>query len=103
MQGKLAVHVPTMNAARLCYAVGKAAGSRVSPAPARARMPPAHTLPAEKATMDGGEAIQALGGWAYINETRPGAVARREACTKIGRRHVPKSAGCHRPGAVREQ
>ena len=86
MQGKLADMYTTMNACRAyVYAVGKALDrGRISGAGARKDAAGAILYAAEKATWMAGEAIQALGGMGYINETPTGRLWRDAKLYEIG-------------------
>ena len=86
MQGKLADMYTTMNACRAyVYAVGKALDRGVlSGTGARKDAAGAILYSAEKATWMAGEAIQALGGMGYINETPTGRLWRDAKLYEIG-------------------
>ncbi|MBI2316455.1 MAG: isovaleryl-CoA dehydrogenase [Betaproteobacteria bacterium] len=82
MQGKLADMYTTMNAARAyVYAVGAACDRGET---ARKDAAGAILYAAEKATWMAGEAIQALGGMGYINETPSGRLWRDAKLYEIG-------------------
>ena len=86
MQGKLADMYTTMNACRAyVYAVGKALDRGVlTGTSARKDAAGAILYSAEKATWMAGEAIQALGGMGYINETPTGRLWRDAKLYEIG-------------------
>jgi len=86
MQGKLADMYTTMNACRAyVYAVGKALDRGVlTGTGARKDAAGAILYSAEKATWMAGEAIQALGGMGYINETATGRLWRDAKLYEIG-------------------
>ena len=86
MQGKLADMYTTMNACRAyVYAVGKALDRGVlTGTNARKDAAGAILYSAEKATWMAGEAIQALGGMGYINETPTGRLWRDAKLYEIG-------------------
>ena len=86
MQGKLADMYTTMNACRAyVYAVGKALDRGVlSGTGARKDAAGAILYSAEKATWMAGEAIQALGGMGYINESATGRLWRDAKLYEIG-------------------
>jgi isovaleryl-CoA dehydrogenase len=86
MQGKLADMYTTMNACRAyVYAVGKALDRGVlSGTGARKDAAGAILYSAEKATWMAGEAIQALGGMGYINESSTGRLWRDAKLYEIG-------------------
>ena len=86
MQGKLADMYTTMNACRAyVYAVGKALDhGALSGTGARKDAAGAILYAAEKATWMAGEAIQALGGMGYINETATGRLWRDAKLYEIG-------------------
>ena len=86
MQGKLADMYTTMNACRAyVYAVGKALDRGVlAGTGARKDAAGAILYSAEKATWMAGEAIQALGGMGYINETPTGRLWRDAKLYEIG-------------------
>ena len=86
MQGKLADMYTTMNACRAyVYAVGKALDrGKISGTGARKDAAGAILYSAEKATWMAGEAIQALGGMGYINETPTGRLWRDAKLYEIG-------------------
>ena len=86
MQGKLADMYTTMNACRAyVYAVGKALDRGVlTGTSARKDAAGAILYSAEKATWMAGEAIQALGGMGYINETPTGRLCRDAKLYEIG-------------------
>ena len=86
MQGKLADMYTTMNACRAyVYAVGKALDrGRLKGTGARKDAAGAILYAAEKATWMAGEAIQALGGMGYINETPTGRLWRDAKLYEIG-------------------
>jgi isovaleryl-CoA dehydrogenase len=82
MQGKLADMYTTLNACRAyVYAVGRAcdAGGLTRKDAAGAIL-----YAAERATWMAGEAIQALGGMGYVNETAPGRLLRDAKLYEIG-------------------
>jgi isovaleryl-CoA dehydrogenase len=82
MQGKLADMYTTMNAARAyVYAVGQACDRGET---ARKDAAGAILYAAEKATWMAGEAIQALGGMGYINESPTGRLWRDAKLYEIG-------------------
>ena len=86
MQGKLADMYTTMNACRAyVYAVGKALDrGDLKGTGARKDAAGAILYSAEKATWMAGEAIQALGGMGYINETPTGRLWRDAKLYEIG-------------------
>jgi isovaleryl-CoA dehydrogenase len=86
MQGKLADMYTTMNACRAyVYAVGKALDrGDLKGAGARKDAAGAILYASEKATWMAGEAIQALGGMGYINETPTGRLWRDAKLYEIG-------------------
>ncbi|MHB8668842.1 MAG: isovaleryl-CoA dehydrogenase [Burkholderiales bacterium] len=86
MQGKLADMYTTMNACRAyVYAVGKALDrGKLKGTGARKDAAGAILYAAEKATWMAGEAIQALGGMGYINETPTGRLWRDAKLYEIG-------------------
>jgi len=86
MQGKLADMYTTMNACRAyVYAVGKALDrGDLRGSGARKDAAGAILYAAEKATWMAGEAIQALGGMGYINETATGRLWRDAKLYEIG-------------------
>jgi isovaleryl-CoA dehydrogenase len=86
MQGKLADMYTTMNACRAyVYAVGKALDrGALTGTGARKDAAGAILYSAEKATWMAGEAIQALGGMGYINETATGRLWRDAKLYEIG-------------------
>ena len=88
MQGKLADMYTTWSACRAyVYAVGQACDAARTPEQARAlRKDAAGAIlyAAEKATWMAGEAIQALGGMGYINETPTGRLWRDAKLYEIG-------------------
>ncbi len=86
MQGKLADMYTTMNACRAyVYAVGKALDrGDIKGTGARKDAAGAILYAAEKATWMAGEAIQALGGMGYINETPTGRLWRDAKLYEIG-------------------
>jgi len=86
MQGKLADMYTTMNACRAyVYAVGKALDrGNLKGTGARKDAAGAILYAAEKATWMAGEAIQALGGMGYINETPTGRLWRDAKLYEIG-------------------
>jgi len=86
MQGKLADMYTTMNACRAyVYAVGKALDrGDLKGTGARKDAAGAILYSAEKATWMAGEAIQALGGMGYINETPSGRLWRDAKLYEIG-------------------
>ena len=86
MQGKLADMYTTMNACRAyVYAVGKALDrGDLRGTGARKDAAGAILYSAEKATWMAGEAIQALGGMGYINETPTGRLWRDAKLYEIG-------------------
>ena len=86
MQGKLADMYTTMNACRAyVYAVGKALDrGDLKGTGARKDAAGAILYAAEKATWMAGEAIQALGGMGYINETPTGRLWRDAKLYEIG-------------------
>jgi isovaleryl-CoA dehydrogenase len=86
MQGKLADMYTTMNACRAyVYAVGKALDRGVlTGTSARKDAAGAILYSAEKATWMAGEAIQALGGMGYINESPTGRLWRDAKLYEIG-------------------
>ncbi len=98
MQGKLADMYTTFSACRAyVYAVGQALDRNET---TRKDAAGAILYAAEKATWMAGEAIQALGGMGYINETPDRtAVARRQAL-RDRRRHLRDPALADRPRAV---
>ena len=64
-------------------------------------MPPARILySAEKATWMAGEAIQALGGMGYINETPTGRLWRDAKAVRDRRRHLGNPQDADRAGAI---
>ena len=86
MQGKLADMYTTMNACRAyVYAVGKALDrGDLKGTGARKDAAGAILYASEKATWMAGEAIQALGGMGYINETPTGRLWRDAKLYEIG-------------------
>ena len=86
MQGKLADMYTTMNACRAyVYAVGKALDrGDIKGTGARKDAAGAILYASEKATWMAGEAIQALGGMGYINETPTGRLWRDAKLYEIG-------------------
>jgi isovaleryl-CoA dehydrogenase len=86
MQGKLADMYTNMNACRAyVYAVGKALDrGNLKGTGARKDAAGAILYAAEKATWMAGEAIQALGGMGYINETPTGRLWRDAKLYEIG-------------------
>jgi isovaleryl-CoA dehydrogenase len=86
MQGKLADMYTTMNACRAyVYAVGKALDrGELKGTGARKDAAGAILYASEKATWMAGEAIQALGGMGYINETPTGRLWRDAKLYEIG-------------------
>jgi isovaleryl-CoA dehydrogenase len=86
MQGKLADMYTTMNACRAyVYAVGKALDrGAIEGTGARKDAAGAILYASEKATWMAGEAIQALGGMGYINETPTGRLWRDAKLYEIG-------------------
>ena len=86
MQGKLADMYTTMNACRAyVYAVGRALDrENIKGTAARKDAAGAILYAAEKATWMAGEAIQALGGMGYINETPTGRLWRDAKLYEIG-------------------
>ena len=86
MQGKLADMYTTMNACRAyVYAVGKALdGGKIKGTGARKDAAGAILYASEKATWMAGEAIQALGGMGYINESPTGRLWRDAKLYEIG-------------------
>ena len=86
MQGKLADMYTTMNACRAyVYAVGKALDrGDLSGTGARKDAAGAILYAAEKATWMAGEAIQALGGMGYINDSPTGRLWRDAKLYEIG-------------------
>jgi isovaleryl-CoA dehydrogenase len=86
MQGKLADMYTTMNVCRAyVYAVGKALDrGDLKGTGARKDAAGAILYSAEKATWMAGEAIQALGGMGYINETSTGRLWRDAKLYEIG-------------------
>ena len=86
MQGKLADMYTTMNACRAyVYAVGRALDrGKLAGTGARKDAAGAILYAAEKATWMAGEAIQALGGMGYINETPTGRLWRDAKLYEIG-------------------
>jgi isovaleryl-CoA dehydrogenase len=86
MQGKLADMYTTMNACRAyVYAVGKALDrGDIEGTGARKDAAGAILYASEKATWMAGEAIQALGGMGYINETPTGRLWRDAKLYEIG-------------------
>src|SRR5512140_986319 len=86
MQGKLADMYTTMNACRAyVYAVGKALDrGKLKGTGARKDAAGAILYSAEKATWMAGEAIQALGGMGYINESPTGRLWRDAKLYEIG-------------------
>jgi isovaleryl-CoA dehydrogenase len=86
MQGKLADMYTTMNACRAyVYAVGKALDrGELSGTGARKDAAGAILYASEKATWMAGEAIQAMGGMGYINETPTGRLWRDAKLYEIG-------------------
>ena len=99
MQGKLADMYTTFSACRAyVYAVGQALDRNET---TRKDAAGAILYAAEKATWMAGEAIQALGGMGYINETPDRAAVARRQALRDRRRHVRDPPLADRARAVR--